>query len=72
MADDLLQFDGGVLVADMLQESTATDASELTQYAIEDGSLISDHVVRQPQTLALTLVQTETPITEVRGFARTL
>jgi hypothetical protein len=70
MADDLIQFDGGVLVADMLQESTSTDASELTQYAIENGSLISDHLIRQPQTLSLTLVQTETPISETTGFAR--
>ncbi|MEY4548392.1 MAG: hypothetical protein RL685_4587 [Pseudomonadota bacterium] len=72
MADDLIQFDGGVLVADLLQESTVTDASELTQYAIEDGSFISDHVIRQPQTLSLTLVQTETPISETTGFTRTL
>lgn len=72
MADDLIQFDGGVLVADLLQESTATDASELTQYPIEDGSFISDHIIRQPRVVALTLVQTETPISETTGFARTL
>lgn len=72
MADDLIQFDGGVLVADMLGEAQITDANELTQYAIEDGSLISDHIVRQPRTLSLTLVQTETPISEVTGFARVL
>ncbi len=70
MADDLIQFDGGVLVADMVQEGTITDASDLTQYPIEDGSFISDHMVRQPQTLSLTLVQTETPIAETTGFAR--
>lgn len=72
MADDLIQFDGGVLVADMVQDSTVTDASELTQYAIEDGSLISDHMIRQPQTLSLSLVQTETPISETAGFTRVL
>jgi hypothetical protein len=72
MADDLIQFDGGVLVADMLGEAQITDANELTQYAIEDGSLISDHIVRQPRTLSLTLVQTETPISEITGFARVL
>jgi hypothetical protein len=70
--DDLIQFDGGVLVADLVQEATITDASELTQYAIEDGSLISDHVIRQPRTLSLRLVQTETPISETTGFARAL
>ncbi|HEY6056232.1 MAG TPA: hypothetical protein VIU86_20040 [Gaiellaceae bacterium] len=70
MAGDLIQFDGGVLVADMVQEGTVTDASDLTQYPIEDGSFIADHMVRQPQTLSLTLVQTETPIEETTGFAR--
>lgn len=72
MADDLIQFEGGVLVADMLGEAQVTDASELTQYAIENGSLISDHVIRQPRTLSLTLVQTETPISETTGFTRVL
>jgi hypothetical protein len=72
MSDDLITFDGGVLVADLVQEATITDSSELTQYAIEDGSLISDHVIRQPRTLSLTLVQTETPISETTGFARAL
>jgi hypothetical protein len=72
MSDDLIQWDGGALVADMLGEASITDASELTQYAIEDGSLISDHVIRQPRTLSLTLVQTETPINETTGFTRAL
>jgi hypothetical protein len=72
MADDLIQFDGGALVADMVSEATITDAVELTQYAIEDGSLISDHVIRQPRTLSLTLVQTETPISATNGFALAL
>lgn len=72
MSDDLIQFDGGVLVADMLAEASIADTSELTQYAIEDGSLISDHVIRQPRTLSITLVQTETPISETTGFAQAL
>lgn len=72
MADDLITFDGGALVADMLSEASTVDASELTQYAIEDGSLISDHVIRQPRTLTLTLVQTETHLSETAGFTRVL
>lgn len=67
---DLIQFDGGVLVADLVAQSSVTDATELTQYAVEDGSLISDHAIRQPRTLSLQLVQTETPIAETQGFAR--
>jgi hypothetical protein len=72
MADDLIEFDGGVLVADLLQEASVTDACELTQFAIEDGSLINDHMIRQPQKLSLTLVQVETPISETTGFARAM
>jgi len=72
MADDLIQFDGGVLVADMVADASIVDASELTQYAIEDGSLISDHVIRQPRRLSLNLVQTQTPISETTGFALAL
>lgn len=72
MSDDLIQFDGGVLVADLVEEATITDASELTQYAVEDGSLISDHVIRQPRKLSLRLVQTETPIVETSGFSLAL
>ena len=72
MSSDLIEFDGGVLVADLLADATITDASELTRYAIEDGSLISDHVIRQPRVLSLTLVQTETPISETIGFARAM
>jgi hypothetical protein len=70
--DDLIQFDGGVLVADIVADASITDAIELTKYAVEDGSLISDHVIRQPRTLSFNLVQTETPIEEVQGFARVL
>ncbi len=59
---DLIQFDGGVLVADMLQDSQAEDAGELTQHAVEDGSDIADHFIFRPRTMTLTLVQTQTPI----------
>jgi hypothetical protein len=62
MADDLIAFDGGVLIADMLSEASATDDIELTQYPVETGSFISDHAIVKPRTLELTLVQTETPI----------
>jgi hypothetical protein len=70
--DDLIQFDGGALVCDCLQAATITDAVELTSYAVEDGSIISDHVIRQPRSLSLTLVQTETPIVEATGFSLAL
>jgi hypothetical protein len=70
MTEDLLSFSGGFLACDMLGEASITDASELTSFALEDGSTISDHMIRQPRTMSLTLVQTESPISEVTGFAR--
>lgn len=66
---DLITFDGGALVCDMLLDASATHTLELTQYPIEDGSTISDHAVRTPDTLQLTLVQTETPISPEAGFS---
>jgi hypothetical protein len=68
--NDLIQFDGGALVADMLAESSAEDAQELSQYALEDGSTVNDHVVRAPRRMTLTLVQTESPLTAINGFAQ--
>jgi hypothetical protein len=67
--NDLIQFPGGALVADMLSDASAEDAQELTQFAVEDGSSINDHVVRQPKRLTLQLVQTETPLRfDLEGF----
>lgn len=65
---DLIQFDGGALVADMVGDFNAEDTGELTQHAIEDGSDIADHFIFRPRALTLTLVQTESPIeTDVKG-----
>jgi len=72
MAEDLIQFDGGFLVADLLLDSSVDDSTELTRFPIEGGSFISDHVIRQPRTMSITLVQTQTPIVETTGFARSL
>lgn len=69
-SNDLIQFDGGALVADMVASAEASDALELSQYALEDGASINDHAVMQPKRLTLTLVQTESPLTAVQGFAQ--
>ena len=68
---DLIQFEGGVLVCDMLLDAQAQHQLELTQYAIESGAVISDHAVHRPFTVDLTLVQTQTPITPIAGFSVT-
>lgn len=67
-SNDLIQFDGGALVADMVADVTADHALELSQYALEDGASINDHAVQQPKRLSLVLVQTESPLTAVQGF----
>jgi hypothetical protein len=68
---DLIQFEGGVLVCDMLLDAQAVHTLELTQHAIETGSVISDHAIHRPFTIDLTLVQTETPIETGDGFSVT-
>ncbi len=72
MAQDLIAYDGGFLACDMLADASIDDASELTRFPIESGSFISDHMIRQPRTVSLTLVQTETPLRETKGFALAL
>ncbi len=67
MAEDLITYDGGVLICDMLLDASATSALELTQHPIESGASISDHAISRPFTLDLTLVQTETPISPIPG-----
>lgn len=71
MAEDLITYDGGVLICDMLLDAQATSGLELTQHPIETGASISDHAISRPFTLDLTLVQTDTPISPVDGFSVT-
>lgn len=71
MAEDLITYDGGALICDMLLDAQATHSLELTQVPIETNSPISDHAIHRPPTLDLTLVQTDTPISPIEGFAIT-
>lgn len=68
----LIEYDGGVLAADAVLDASAQFETQPTQLPIEDGSVISDHVIHRPVTLSLTLIQTESPLSpEIEGFART-
>lgn len=71
-APGLIQFDGGVLLCDMLVDSSAVHTLQLTEHPIETNAVISDHAIHRPFTLDLTLVQTETPISPVDGFAQSV
>lgn len=66
----LVQFDGGVLLCDMLVDSSAVHTLQLTEHPIETNAVVSDHAIHRPFTLDLTLVQTETPISPVEGFGQ--
>jgi hypothetical protein len=67
----LIQFDGGVLLCDMLADASAVHTLQLTEHPIETNAIISDHAIHRPFTLDLTLVQTETPISPIDGFSQT-
>jgi hypothetical protein len=66
----LIVHSGGYILADMVSDGEFEKALEPTDHAIEDGSSISDHVIRKPLTGSLTLVQTQTPIEPTEGFSR--
>lgn len=53
---------GGFLVCDAVLDASIEAQVEVTEHAIEDGSSISDHAIRKPMQLSLTLVCTQTPI----------
>lgn len=54
--------DGSFLVCDAVLDAQHEATCDVTEHAIEDGSSISDHVVRKPFSMSMTLVATQTPI----------
>lgn len=66
----LIVHSTGFLVADMIADGSAEKTLDLTQHPIEDGSPVSDHAIRKPLTVSLTLVQTQTPVRPTNGFSR--
>ena len=53
--------DGGMshLLLNVLKDFTENDSNEITNYAIEDGSDISDHIFQKPKTINLNAVLTD-------------
>jgi len=47
-------------------ESTA----EVTAHPVADGSVVTDHVIQNPQTLTLEIISSNTPISDTPGFSR--
>ena len=56
------------LDADSVTSAMDERVKEMTQYAIEDGSTITDHLIHKPNKLKLVLAQTQTPIRPGGGF----
>lgn len=54
------------VVSSAIDERTA----QLTDHAVETGSVITDHVVIMPESISLELVVSQTPIFEVPGMSR--
>lgn len=52
----------GSLNCDVILEREATYDSRVTEYPVEDGFPISDHVTRNPLTLTMTVICTPTPL----------
>ena len=51
-----------VLSADMVKSSEDDRSAELTQHAAQDGSQITDHIIRHPDVMTFELLQSQTPI----------
>lgn len=66
----LIRHADGFLVCDAVSDFEFESTLEFTEQPIDDGSTISDHAVRKPQRLSLTLVQTQTPSRVIDGFSR--
>ena len=52
----------GDLKVDVILEREVTYDSEVTEYPVEDGFPISDHVTRKPLKLTMTVICTPTPV----------
>jgi hypothetical protein len=58
------------LDVDVVNSATDERTAQLTDHAVETGSVITDHVVINPETLSLELAVSQTPIDEVTGMSR--
>lgn len=64
-----LSHSGGILVFDSVLDSAAEHLLEFTQFPVEDGAEVSEHAIRKPLKLSLTVTATQTPIRESAGFS---
>ena len=55
---------------DALLEESRTLAANIPEYTVEDGYVISDSIIIQPETLDLTLFVTDTPVSGTPYYGR--
>lgn len=68
----LIGHAGGFLVCDAVLDASIEHAFDFTEHPVEDGSVLTDHLIVKPERISLTLVQTDAPIrADTDGFART-
>lgn len=59
---------GDFLTVDVVMGRETKFNSEVTEYPVEDGFPIADHVIRKPMTLSLECIFTPTPVTHFNRF----
>lgn len=59
---------GDYLTVDVVMSRETKFDSEVSEYPVEDGFPIADHVTRKPMTLSLDVVFTPTPVTHMQRF----
>lgn len=66
----LIEYPGGFLIADAVDDSSIDDTATMTDHPVESGSVISDHIIHDPTVVAVTLFATQTPIYSDANFVR--
>lgn len=61
----------GVVIDAVLNEDHQYN-SRVTNYPVEDGRIISDHIINEPETLSLTGVVSDTPLSFLAPFNRSI
>jgi hypothetical protein len=62
---------GGIFLDATLNENHQYN-SRVTNYPVEDGRIISDHVINEPETVQITGIVTDTPISLLTSFNRSV
>lgn len=62
---------GGVVLDATLTEDHEYNA-RVTNYPVEDGRIISDHIINEPETVQITGIVTDTPLSFLSSFNRSI